>query len=115
MGAALVVALSIGPLLGDALAQAVVPHGGGEPESGASQQRAPRAGFVAIGVYDPTGQSPNTMTWLPYPAAPPPRFHWQHSGSPAVRLDPTIGQPLPGQWAGAWVLVRDGYTMPKMR
>jgi hypothetical protein len=112
---ALVVTLSLGPLLGSAIAQAVIPHGRGASESGVKQQGEPQAGTVSIGIYDPTGQSPDTMTWLSYPAAPPSGFHWQHSGSPAIRLDPTTGQPLAGQSTGTWVLVRDGYTMPKMR
>ena len=67
-----------------------------------------------VGVYDPTGQSPQQISWPPYPADPPAGFHWQHSGSPAIRLDPSTGQPAPGQFTGRWVLVRDGYTMPKM-
>jgi hypothetical protein len=55
------------------------------------------------------------MVWQPYPAPPPAGFHWQHTGSPAIKLDPTTGQPLPGQRVGSWILVRDGYSMPKVR
>ena len=70
---------------------------------------------VTVGVYDPSGQSPPTISWTPYPADPPAGFHWEHSGRPAAARDPKTGQPLPGQLTGGWVLVRDGYTMPKMR
>jgi len=98
---------------------AVVPAHGGDGgrnhESVPSGQDATPAGPATVGVGDPTGQSPPTISWLPYPAAPLPGFHWRHSGSPAIRLDPTTRQPLPDQWTGAWVLVRDGYTMPKMQ
>jgi hypothetical protein len=69
---------------------------------------------TVVSVYDPTGQSPQQIAWPPYPAEPPAGFHWQHSGSPAIRLDPSTGQPLPGQFTGGWLLVRDGYTMPKI-
>ena len=72
-------------------------------------------GSVVIGIYDPTGESPASISWPPYPAAPPSGFHWQHSGSPPVRWDPRTGQPVPGQRRGKWVLVRDGYTMPTMQ
>ena len=70
---------------------------------------------IPVAVFDPTKQSPSEMVWQPYPAPPPPGFHWQHTGSPAIKLDPTTGQPLPGQRVGSWILVRDGYSMPKVR
>ena len=70
---------------------------------------------VPVAVFDPTKQSPSEMLWQPYPAPPPAGFHWQHTGSPAIKLDPATGQPLPGQRAGSWILVRDGYSMPKVR
>jgi hypothetical protein len=69
---------------------------------------------VTVNVYGPTGQSPAQSTWQAYPAPPPPGFHWQHTGSPAIQVDPE-GRPLPGQSTGTWVLVRDGYRMPTMR
>ena len=68
-----------------------------------------------VAVYDPTRQSPAEMMWQPYPAPPPAGFHWQHTGSPAVKVDPATGQPLSGQPVGSWILVRDGYSMPKVR
>jgi hypothetical protein len=70
---------------------------------------------IPVAVFDPTRQSPSEMLWQPYPAPPPTGFHWQHTGSPAIKLDPATGQPLPGQRAGSWILVRDGYSMPKVR
>jgi hypothetical protein len=70
-------------------------------------------GQTMVSVYDPTGQSPLTIVWAPYPAPPPPGFHWQHSGRPAVLLDPKTREPLPDEWTGTWVLVRDGHAMPK--
>jgi hypothetical protein len=70
-------------------------------------------GAITVHVYDPTGQSPAEISWQAYPAAPP-GFHWQRSGSPAIKVDPQ-GRPLPGQFTGTWVLVRDGYRMPTMR
>jgi len=70
---------------------------------------------IPVAVFDPTKQSPSEMLWQPYPAPPPAGFHWQHTGSPAIKLDPTTGQPLPGQRVGSWILVRDGYSMPKVR
>ena len=70
---------------------------------------------IPVAIFDPTRQSPAEMMWQPYPAPPPPGFHWQHTGSPAVKLDPTTGQPRPGQPTGSWILVRDGYSMPKVR
>ena len=102
-------------LSGCAIAQAVSPGAAGAAEGVPSDQSEPPPGGVTVGVYDPAGQSPPTISWPPYPAPPPPGFHWQHSGSPAIKLDPATRQPLPDQWTGAWVLVRDGYTMPKMR
>jgi len=69
---------------------------------------------TTVHVYDPTGQSPAQISWQAYPATPPPGFHWQHSGSPAIQVDPE-GRPLPGQFTGTWVLVRDGYRMPMMK
>jgi len=68
-----------------------------------------------VAVYDPTRQSPAEMMWQPYPAPPPAGFHWQHTGSPTVKVDPATGQPLSGQPVGSWILVRDGYSMPKVR
>jgi hypothetical protein len=70
---------------------------------------------IPVAVFDPTRQSPAEMMWQPYPAPPPAGFHWQHTGSPALKLDPATGRPLPGQPAGSWILVRDGYSMPKVR
>jgi hypothetical protein len=70
---------------------------------------------IPVAVFDPTKQSPSEMVWQPYPAPPPAGFHWQHTGSPAIKLDPTTSQPLPGQHVGSWILVRDGYSMPKVR
>ncbi len=70
---------------------------------------------IPVAVYDPTRQSPAEMRWPPYPAPPPAGFHWQHTGNPAIKVDPATGQPLPGQPVGSWILVRDGYSMPKMR
>ena len=70
---------------------------------------------IPVAVFDPTKQSPTEMMWQPYPAPPPAGFHWQHTGSPALKVDPTTGRPLPGQPAGSWILVRDGYSMPKVR
>ena len=70
---------------------------------------------IPVAVFDPTRQSPSEMLWQPYPAPPPAGFHWQHTGSPAIKLDPATGQPLPDQRAGSWILVRDGYSMPKVR
>ena len=70
---------------------------------------------IPVAVFDPTKQSPAEMMWQPYPAPPPAGFHWQHTGSPAIKLDPTTSQPLPGQHVGSWILVRDGYSMPKVR
>ena len=70
---------------------------------------------IPVAVFDPTRQSPSEMRWPPYPAPPPAGFHWQHTGSPAIRVDPTTGQPRPGPGAGSWILVRDGYSMPKVR
>jgi len=67
-----------------------------------------------VNVYDPTGQSPAQISWQAYPAPPPPGFHWQHTGSPAIQVDPQ-GRPLPGQLTGTWILVRDGYRMPMIR
>jgi len=76
---------------------------------------SPAAGPVTtVDVYDPTGESPAQISWQAYPAQPPPGFHWQHSGSPAIQLD-AQGRPLPGQLTGAWILVRDGYQMPTMK
>ena len=72
------------------------------------------AAAATVHVYDPTGQSPAEISWQAYPAAPPPGFHWQHTGSPAIQVDPQ-GRPLPGQFTGTWILVRDGYRMPAMR
>lgn len=60
-----------------------------------------------VGVYDPTGQWPSsTMNWPQYPAAPPSGFHWQDAGSTAIRAD----QPFTPHM----ILVRDGFTMPRM-
>ena len=73
------------------------------------------SGMATVGVYDPTGQSPREIQWPPYPAEPPPGFHWQETGSPAIKVDPTTGQPLPGQFTDRWILVRDGYRMPQMK
>jgi len=70
---------------------------------------------IPVAVFDPTKQSPSEMLWQPYPAPPPAGFHWQHTGSPAIKLDPATGRPLPGQRVGSWILVRDGYSMPKVR
>lgn len=70
---------------------------------------------IPVAVYDPTKPSPSEMMWQPYPATPPAGFHWQHTGSPAIKLDPSTGQPFPGQPIGSWILVRDGYSMPKVR
>jgi hypothetical protein len=86
-------------------------------EGCAGQPSAPdpaAAATTTVHVYDPTGQSPAQISWQAYPAPPPPGFHWQHSGSPAIQVDPQ-GRPLPGQFTGTWVLVRDGYQMPMMR
>ena len=69
---------------------------------------------TTVHVYDPTGQSPAQISWQAYPAPPPPGFHWQHTGSPAIQVDPQ-GRPLPGQNTGAWILVRDGYQMPSIK
>jgi len=70
---------------------------------------------IPVAIYDPTKQSPSEMMWQPYPASPPAGFHWQHTGSPSIKLDPSTGQPLSGQGVGSWILVRDGYSMPKVR
>ena len=70
---------------------------------------------TTVGVYDPTGQSPQEIQWQPYPATPPPGFHWQRTGGPAVQADPTTGHPLPGEFIGGWVLVRDGSVMPQIK
>ena len=67
-----------------------------------------------VPVWDPTGASSSEIAWPPYPATPPPGFHWQHTGSPAIKLDPATGRSLPGQ-LGRWILVRDGYRMPTMK
>lgn len=72
------------------------------------------AAAITVHVYDPTGQSPAQMSWQAYPAPPPPGFHWQHTGSPAIQVDPQ-GRPLPGQFTGTWILVRDGHQMPTMK
>lgn len=69
---------------------------------------------TTVHVYDPTSQSPAQISWQAYPAPPPPGFHWQHTGSPAIQVDPQ-GRPLPGQMTGAWILVRDGYNMPTIK
>ena len=76
-----------------------------------AQENAPAPGneaasAVIVGVYDPTGQSPASISWPAYPASPPPGFHWQHSGRPGGAQ---------GLSVGGWVLVRDGYTMPTIR
>lgn len=68
----------------------------------------------AVHVWDPTGQSPTEISWQSYPAPPPPGFHWQDTGSPAIQVDPQ-GRPLPGPLTAKWILVRDGYQMPKIR
>ena len=86
-------------------------------EGCAAQPPAPDpagAAPITVHVYDPTGQSPAQISWQAYPAPPPPGFHWQHSGSPAIKVDPQ-GRPLPGQFTGTWILVRDGYRMPTMK
>ena len=70
---------------------------------------------IRVAVFDPTGRSPAEMRWQPYPAPPPAGFHWQHTGSTALKVDPATGRPLPGQPGGSWILVRDGYSMPKVR
>ena len=80
----------------------------------ANQERR-EDGRVAVSIYDPTGRSPEQIMWKPYPASPPEGFHWQESGSPSTKLDPLTGQPLPGQITSRWILVRDGYSMPKIR
>ena len=82
----------------------------------AAQQGTPDPAGAAttVHVYDPTGQSPAEISWQVYPAPPPTGFHWQHTGSPAIQVDPQ-GRPLPGQFTGTWILVRDGYQMPMMR
>ena len=83
----------------------------------AAQPTAPGpAGGAAttVHVYDPTSRSPAQISWQAYPAPPPPGFHWQHTGSPAIQVDPQ-GRPLPGQNTGTWILVRDGYQMPTMK
>lgn len=90
---------------------------GAAVEGCAAQQAAPDpagGAAVTVHVYDPTGQSPAQISWQAYPAPPPPGFHWQHSGSPTIQVDPQ-GRPLPGQFTGLWILVRDGYQMPMMR
>ena len=74
----------------------------------------PAGSTATVSVYDPTGQSPAQISWQAYPAPPPTGFHWQHTGSPAIQVDPQ-GRPVPGQMTGAWILVRDGYRMPAMR
>jgi hypothetical protein len=71
-------------------------------------------GATAVHVWDPTGQSPAEIRWQPYPAPPPPGFHWQDTGSPAIQVDPQ-GRPLPGSLTAKWILVRDGYQMPRMK
>ena len=68
-----------------------------------------------VPIWDPTGAVPAEIVWPPHPATPPPGFHWQHTGSPAVKVDPATGQPLPGQFVGRWILVRDGHRMPTMK
>ena len=70
---------------------------------------------IPVAVFDPTRQSPAEMMWQPHPAPPPAGFHWQHTGSTALKFNPATGRPLPGQPAGSWILVRDGYSMPKVR
>jgi hypothetical protein len=70
---------------------------------------------TTVGVYDPTGQSPQEIQWPPYPADPPPGFHWQRTGGPAVQIDPITGHPLPGRFIGGWILVRDGHVMPQIK
>jgi hypothetical protein len=92
---------SLAVLLPGCAAQSATPDPAGGP-------------VTTVHVYDPTGQSPAQISWQPYPASPPPGFHWQHTGSPAIQVDPQ-GRPLPGQFTGTWILVRDGYQMPKMR
>jgi hypothetical protein len=69
---------------------------------------------TTVHVYDPTARSPAQISWQAYPAPPPAGFHWQHTGSPAIQVDPQ-GRPLPGQNTGSWILVRDGYDMPTMK
>ena len=85
-------------------------------EGCAAQPSAPDPSGAAatVHVYDPTGQSPAQISWQAYPAPPPLGFHWQHSGSPAIKVDPQ-GRPLPGPFTGTWLLVRDGYRMPTMK
>ena len=94
-------------------AETAAELGGGSPSVAQGSQM--QAQEIPVAVYDPTKQSPSEMVWQPYPAPPPAGFHWQHTGSLAIKLDPTTGQPLPGQRAGSWILVRDGYSMPKVR
>jgi len=88
------------------------PNGGSPSGAQGSQMQSQD---IPVAVFDPTKQSPSEMMWQPYPASPPAGFHWQHTGSPAIKLDPATGQPRPGQLAGSWILVRDGYSMPKVR
>ncbi|MBI1847347.1 MAG: hypothetical protein HYR86_10290 [Candidatus Rokubacteria bacterium] len=76
---------------------------------------APATAPAMVAVFDPTGQSPQQMAWPPYPAAPPPGYHWQETGSPAIRIDPATRQPVTGPIVNQWILVRDGYTMPQIR
>src|SRR5262249_5535200 len=85
------------------------------PSPGAARGSATKPEGPQGGVYDPTSHPPAEMMWQPYPASPPAGFHWQHTGSPAVKVDPATGQPLSGQPVGSWILVRDGYSMPKVR
>ena len=84
----------------------VAGPGSGEPGSGIS---------TLVSVYDPTGQSPAQIAWPPYPATPPTGYHWEDTGSPAIVIDPASGQPVPGRPTGGWILVRDGYSMPRIR
>src|SRR5262245_60506418 len=69
----------------------------------APQPHEPQTQQVTIGVYDPTGKSPTSIQWAPYPAPPPTGFHWQHSGRGAMALDPSTREPLPGETSGHWV------------
>ena len=59
-------------------------------EGCAAQPSAPDPAGAAATVHvdDPTGQSPAQISWQAYPAPPPPGFHWQHTGSPAIQVDP---------------------------
>lgn len=88
----------------------VIPGGAAQP--GPPDPVGGASGTVH--VYDPTGQSPVQISWQAFPAPPPPGFHWQHTGSPTIQVDPQ-GRPLPGQFTGTWILVRDGYQMPTMK